>query len=146
MRFTLVCAAASLLIACQDPTSPAEELAANRVKWTRAGLQDYAYEAWWSGAWLPPIHLRVYVSQGVVDSVVDLTTSHPTTPAQVASYAVPLETVFDWVSAALARPSDRSEVTYAPDLGYPARAELDLAEAIDDELYFTINILQAAAP
>lgn len=148
-----LCCALALLPACRESTSSRSrmfaELDAARDRWEDAGLTSYAVTQR-RICFCPPPHAWTVVVTGsgpqFVDSVDDPGGSDLTGRAleQIAlDQAVSVEGLFDWIEDQLGG-AGTIDVTYDPDLGYPATISADpIPGAADDEISWELSEVTA---
>ena len=141
--------AAITLAACGEPTGPADDLARNRARWEAQGYVDYEFVfqrlCYCDDAAVAPVQIRV--EDGAVAGVID-TLGQPVDSLEVAWYfTITIDSLFDIVESAIARPAHRLTVQYHEEFGYPERIAIDwIGDAVDDEVTYEAGLLLPFSP
>lgn len=136
-----------LLLAACLPTATTEhnELERNRARWDSRAPAAYEFVFRRSCECLPEqtALMRVTVRGGEVESVVDVQSGEEVSPATYRPMTI--DQIFAEIEKALNSRAHLVEVSYDPELGYPAAVFIDHHETmVDDEFSYTASELRSA--
>jgi hypothetical protein len=134
-----------LAAACGEATGPgAADLALHRRRWVLRGPASYTYEFRRSCFCVPQAlgPVRITVRDRVVQAVVSVD-GDPVPPGDVEDYfRVTIDSLFDWLAAAVAGGAHELRITFDRTLGYPTGAWIDYdVRTADDEIGFSATLL-----
>jgi hypothetical protein len=133
-------------IECPSPDELTATIAAQRAKWSAAGVSDYEFTLRWGVFNATAGDYRVTVVDGRPAGVTRLNepmVSPDGSPLDVSDVPATIEEVFDRVDAEVG--ADRIVVCYDSQLGYPVDVLVDqILNGIDDELTMAISELTIA--
>lgn len=131
---------------CTAATSAAPSLAANRAKWTAAGIDTYDLDYQRSCACPQPAAVTVLVTDGTITAVLDADTGTELEGPPTGAFGFnSVDGVFDVIANAIDACAEGIAVEYDPELGYPTSVAIDWnAVTGGDETLIQIHGFHAA--